>query len=198
MQMHIIKKENQKNFVLTDHTLINKEIDRSIKLYKWDFLLSTLPSGSYLVGGYIRDLILGRLNSEIDVDIIVPKNAIKIGKKIAEKFKGKLIILDKKRDVVRIIFKHISFDIASQVSPSIEIDLFSRDFSINAIAFSFEEKFLIDPSNGIKDLQISLLRTNSKKNILDDPLRILRCFRFVSELNFNVDENLMNFIKTYK
>ncbi len=198
MQMHIIKKENHKTHIPTDHTLIINEIERSMIFYDWQFILSSLPSGSFLVGGYIRDLILGRLKSEIDVDIIVPKNAIDIGKKIAYKFDGKFIILDDKRDIVRIIFKHISFDIASKISPSIEIDLLGRDFSINAIAFSLDKKFIIDPSNGIKDLKISLLRTNSKKNLLDDPLRILRCFRFVSELNFNIDINLINFIKTYK
>ncbi len=198
MQMHIIKNEDRKKHIFTDHTLIINEIERSIKFYNWDFILSSLPSESFLVGGYIRDLILGRLNSVIDVDIVVLKNAIKTGKKIADKFEGKFIILDEERDVVRIIFKHISIDIASQISPSIDIDLLSRDFSINAIAFSFEEKLLIDPSNGIKDLQLSFLRTNSKQNLLDDPLRILRCFRFVSELDLNVDVNLINFIKTYK
>ena len=196
--MHIIKKGDLKNHILIDHTLIINEIERSIKFYNWDFVLSSLPSGSCLVGGYIRDLILGRLNSLIDVDILVPKNAINVGKKIADKFEGKLIILDEARDVVRIIFKHISIDIASQISPSIDIDLLSRDFSINAIAFSFEEKLLIDPSNGIKDLKLSFLRTNSKQNLLDDPLRILRCFRFISELDFNVDLTLIDFIKTYK
>ena len=196
--MHIIKKGDLKNHILIDHTLIINEIERSIKFYNWDFVLSSLPSGSCLVGGYIRDLILGRLNSLIDVDILVPQNAINVGKKIADKFEGKLIILDEARDVVRIIFKHISIDIASQISPSIDIDLLSRDFSINAIAFSFEEKLLIDPSNGIKDLQLAFLRTNSKQNLVDDPLRILRCFRFVSELDFHIDMNLINFIKTYK
>jgi len=198
MQMHIIKKEKLKNHIPIDHTLIINEIERSIKFYNWDFILSSLPPGSFLVGGYIRDLILERLDSAIDVDIVVPNNAINVGKKISDKFEGKFIILDEKREIVRIVFKHISIDIASQVSPSIDIDLLSRDFSINAIAFSFEEKLLIDPSNGIKDLQHAFLRTNSKQNLLDDPLRILRCFRFVSELDFNVDVNLINFIKTYK
>ena len=198
MQMHIIKKEKLKNHILIDHTLIINEIERSIKFYNWEFILSSLPPGSFLVGGYIRDLILERLDSAIDVDIVVPNNAINVGKKISDKFEGKFIILDEKREIVRIVFKHISIDIASQVSPSIDIDLLSRDFSINAIAFSFEEKLLIDPSNGIKDLKLAFLRTNSNQNLLDDPLRILRCFRFVSELDFNVDVNLINFIKTYK
>ncbi len=198
MQMHISNQEKLKNPILTDHTLIIKEIDRSIKFYNWDFILPSLPSGSFLVGGYIRDLILCRLKSGIDVDIVVPKNAIEIGKKIVDNFEGKIVILDEKRDVVRIIFKHISIDIASQMSPSSKFDLLSRDFSINAIAFNFEKKILIDPSNGIKDLQLSLLRTNSKENLLDDPLRILRCFRFVSEFSFDIDENLINYIKIYK
>ena len=108
MQMHIIKKKIEKINIITDHTLINNEIDRSIKLYEWDFILSSLPSGSFLVGGYIRDLILGRLKAKIDVDIIVPENSIEIGKKIADNFKGKFIILDEVRKVVRIIFKNIT------------------------------------------------------------------------------------------
>ena len=196
--MHIIKKENQKSNILTDHTLINNQIEKSIKLYKWDFILSSLPSGSFLVGGYIRDLILKRLSSKIDVDIIVPRNAIEIGTNIAHDFKGKFIILDEVREVVRIIFKNITIDIATQISPSIKNDLLSRDFSINAIAFSFDKKLLIDPSHGIKDIQFSLLRTYSKKNLIDDPLRILRCFRFLSELNFDIDKKLIDYIKKYR
>ena len=56
--MHIIKKEDLKKHILTDHTPIINEIERSIKSYNWDFILSSLPSGSFLVGGYIRDLSL--------------------------------------------------------------------------------------------------------------------------------------------
>jgi len=57
---------------------------------------------------------------------------------------------------------------------------------------------LFDPLNGLKDLEISLLRTHSENNLLNDPLRILRCFRFVSELNFKIDLNLITFIKKNK
>jgi len=151
-----------------------------------------------LVGGFIRDIILGRKTEKVDVDIVVPLNAIEIGKKIADNIGSKFIILDEKRKVVRIIFNHIYIDIANQVSSTIKGDLSSRDFSINAIAFLFDKKCLYDPLNGLKDLEISLLRTNSENNLLNDPLRILRCFRFVSELNFKVDVNLINFIKKNK
>ena len=188
----------KKNNIYTDHTLIINELEKSIKIYNWDFILSFLPAGSFLVGGYITDIILGRMSLEVDVDIVVPSNAIDIGQRISDKFKGKFIVLDIEREVVRIIFNHISIDIANRISPTIEGDLKSRDFSINAIAFLFDENCLLDPLNGIKDIELSLLRTYSTKNLLDDPLRILRCFRFVSELNFNIDNNLINLIKKYR
>jgi len=187
-----------KSSIHTNHTLIIDELERSIKFHNLDLILGFLPKGSYLVGGYIRDIILGREPKKVDLDIVVPSNAIKIGKKIAENIGSKLIILDQKREVVRIILNHIYIDIANQVTTTIEGDLCSRDFSINSIAFLFDKKCLFDPFNGLKDLEISLLRTHSEKNLLKDPLRILRCFRFVSELNFKIDFNLINLIKKNK
>ena len=187
-----------KNNVLTDHTLIIDELESSIKIHNWNSILPFLPKGAYLVGGYIRDIILGRVNEKIDVDIVVPLNAIEIGKKISDNIDSKFIILDKKREVVRVIFNDIYIDIANQVSSTIEEDLSKRDLSINSIAFLFEKKCLLDPLNGLKDLQLSLLRTYSEDNLLNDPLRILRCFRFVSELNFKIDPKLVTFIKKNK
>ena len=67
--------------ILTDHTRIIDELERSMKFYNWDSILPFLPKGSYLVGGYIRDIILGKVNGEVDVDIVVPLNAIEIGKR---------------------------------------------------------------------------------------------------------------------
>ncbi len=187
-----------KKNILVDHTLIIDELERSIKFHKWNFILSFLPKGSYLVGGYIRDIILKRVTEEIDVDIVVPFNAIEIGKIISENINSKLIILDKEREVVRIILNHISIDIANQTSSTIEGDLSRRDFSINSIAFLFDKKLLFDPLNGLKDLECSLLKTYSEKNLLNDPLRILRSFRFVSELNFKIDLKLVDFLKKNK
>jgi len=187
-----------KSSILTDHTLIIDELETSIKFHNLDLIIGFLPKGSYLVGGYIRDIILGRATEKVDVDIVVPLNAIEIGKKIAESIESKFIILDEKREVVRIFLNNIDIDIATQVSSTVEGDLFSRDFSINSIAFLLDKKCLLDPLNGLKDLEISLLRSHSEKNLLNDPLRILRCFRFVSELNFEIDLNLITFIKKNK
>jgi len=187
-----------KNSIQTDHTLIIDELETRIKFHNLDVILSFLPKGSYLVGGFIRDIILGRETEKVDFDIVVPLNAFEIGKKISEKIGSKFIILDKKREIVRIIFNHIDIDIANQSSSTIEGDLYSRDFSINSIAFLFDKNCLFDPLNGLKDLEIYLLRTHSENNLLNDPLRILRCFRFVSEFNFKIDFNLIIFIKKNK
>ncbi len=187
-----------KSNIHTDHTLIIDELETRIKFHNLNLILGFLPKGSYLVGGYIRDIILGRETEKVDVDIVVPSNAIEIGKKIADSIGLKLIILDEKREVVRIILNQIYIDIANQVSSRIEGDLCSRDFSINSIAFLFDNKCLFDPLNGLKDLEISLLRTHSENNLLNDPLRILRCFRFVSELNFKIDQEIVDFIKKNK
>jgi len=187
-----------KNSIITDHTLIIDKLETSIKFHNLNFILGFLPIGSYLVGGYIRDIILGRETEKLDVDIVVPLNAIEIGKKIAYNIGSKFIILDEKRGVVRVILNHIYLDIANQVSSTIEGDLSSRDFSINSIAFLFDKKCLFDPLNGLKDLELSIIRTHFEKNLLNDPLRILRCFRFVSELNFKIDPNLIAFIKKNK
>ena len=82
---------------LKDHTLIIDEIETSIKFNNLNFILGFLPQGSYLVGGYIRDIILGRETEKIDFDIVVPYNAIEIGKKIADNIGSKFIILDEKK-----------------------------------------------------------------------------------------------------
>ena len=71
------------NNIIIDHTLIIDELERSIKFYDWNYILSFLPKGSYLVGGYIRDIVLKRVTEKMDVDIVVPSNAIKIGKMIS-------------------------------------------------------------------------------------------------------------------
>ena len=126
-----------KSSILTDHTLIINELETSIKFHNWNYILSCLPKGSYLVGGYLRDIILKRVTEEVDVDNVGPLNAIEIGKQIANNVGLKFLILDKKREVVRIVLNNIYIDIANQVSTSIEGDLCSRDFSINSIAFLF-------------------------------------------------------------
>ena len=157
------------------HSLIVSKLKDKIKNYQnLEIILSELPKGSILVGGFIRDLILDRLSLYPDVDIVIPNNSLEIGQNIAEKFSGKFLILDQDRNIVRILFRDFTVDIASQTHELLEEDLKSRDFTINSVGFSFNNEQLIDPANGICDINNSSLRSLRYENLLDDPLRILR------------------------
>ncbi len=181
------------------HSLIVSKLKDKIKNYQnLEIILSELPEESILVGGFIRDLILDRLSLYPDIDIVIPNNSLEIGQNIAEKFSGKFLILDQERNIVRIIFRNFTLDIASQTNELLAEDLKSRDFTINSIGFSFSNGKLTDPANGICDIKNSLLRSLRYENLLDDPLRILRCFRFVSELNFHIEPHILEFIKLNK
>ena len=181
------------------HSLIVSKLKDKIKNYQnLEIILSELPKGSILVGGFIRDLILDRLSLYPDIDIVIPINSLDIGKDIAEKFSGKFLILDQDRNIVRIIFRNFTVDIASQTHELLVEDLKSRDFTINSVGFSFNDGKLIDPAHGIRDMNDSLLRSFRDENLLDDPLRILRCFRFVSELNFHIEPRILEFIELNK
>ena len=181
------------------HSLIVSKLKDKIKNYQnLEIILSELPKGSILVGGFIRDLILDRLSLYPDIDIVIPNNSLDIGKDIAEKFSGKFLILDQDRNIVRIIFRNFTVDIASQTHELLVEDLKSRDFTINSVGFSIDDGKLIDPTHGIRDMNDSLLRCFRDENLLDDPLRILRCFRFVSELNFHIEPRILGFIELNK
>ena len=196
--MKIKNSHNDENLSI-QHSLIISKIKDKIKNHQnLEDILYELPRGSIVVGGYIRDIILDRLSPYPDIDVVIPNNSLEIGKSIAEKFSGKFLILDHDRNIVRIIFKYFIIDIAKQTHYLLEDDLKTRDFTINSIGFSFENQKLIDPTNGIYDLRNSLLRSLRSENLLYDPLRILRCFRFVSELNFNVEPQLLKFIEYNK
>ena len=196
--MKIKKILNNKNSFIQDFLLISK-IKQKIKNYQYlREILSELPNGSIIVGGFIRDIILERLSPYPDIDIVIPNNSQEIGKNIAVKFSGRFLILDKDRNIVRIVFKDFIIDIANQTHELLYEDLKSRDFTINSIGFSFANGKLIDPSNGIYDLKNSLLRSHNNANLLYDPLRILRYFRFFSELNFQIEPHIIEFIKLNK
>ena len=177
---------------------IENKIFKSIKQYNWGFILKELPLESILVGGYIRDLLLEHRNQILDIDIVVPENALEICKKISKKFNCKFVVLDEIRNVGRIIFKEFVIDIACRVGETIIEDLESRDFTINSIGFHINQRKIIDPQNGLIDLNLLRLNCPNKNNLIEDPLRILRFFRFYSEYDFEFEVSLINFITENK
>ena len=163
---------------------------------KDDFILSQINEG-YLVGGSVRDFLMGK--SFFDRDIAI-KEAKTFAEKIAKQFKGTLVVLDDKNQIYRVVLpdKINYLDISEIVGDSIEEDLTRRDFTINSIAYDLKRGKYIDISGGRDDLEKGILTHYKDSNFDDDPLRILRAFRFFAITGFAPSESLKKAIIKYK
>jgi len=156
----------------------------------------------YLVGGAIRDFYLGKEN--FDKDIIVDKvSAEEFAKSLAKSINATFVPLDEENKIYRLVLKDkINFiDIASPISGiidgTIEDDLKRRDLTINSIAINIKTFEILDFNKGIKDLKSKIIRHISEQNFIDDPLRLLRVYRFQGTLGFDLDKELITIIKKH-
>ncbi len=171
---------------------INK--NEIIKLIKPALAKESMPV--YLVGGYIRDLLLGKTST--DIDIAVPAgHACNIAKNLADTINGYFIELDAMNKIYRVVLENKKdyIDIADCAGENIEKDLLRRDFTINAIAYELSTDLLIDICEGQKDLKRKIIKEISVENLLDDPIRLLRAFRFQSTLGFSLSDTIMQIVK---
>lgn len=157
----------------------------------------------YLVGGIVRDIFLGQ--NSADIDIVLEGNSLEFAAHVIPKFP-----VSKHRFTERFLTYNIftkigtNIDIASFreeryeypgalpcVAPSsIENDYIRRDFSINAMYISFDEKAeLYDPLNALEDLKNKVIRIIHDKSFEDDPTRIFRAVKFAARYNFSFEEN---------
>jgi tRNA nucleotidyltransferase (CCA-adding enzyme) len=147
--------------------------------------------GVYLVGGYIRDALMGLRSS--DRDYIVDGDLKAFVNEIRDIFGGTIIEF-KREGFIRLGFREgLTFDF-SKPQGSLTEDLSKRDFTINAIAWSPEEG-MIDIYNGAADITRKIIRCISKDNLIADPLRILRAYRFAAQFNGSIETNTHNYIK---
>ena len=151
---------------------------------KDDFILSELRDG-YLVGGAVRDFLLGKTSYDRDIAI---KNAGKFARKLAEKFDATFITLDEEFEIYRLVLpdKLNYLDISEIQGENIEDDLKRRDFTINAIAYNLKNDSFVDVTGGLEDLKNGVLRHIKDENFEEDPLRILRAFRFAAVTGFTM------------
>ena len=169
---------------------------------------------SFVVGGFVRDVLLGSKN--FDVDIVVEGNALEFGSVLAKKLKGTLVvhrkfgtatvITDWPKGVKRPALAGAKFKIDLATArkekyekpaalPTVEFsslkdDLSRRDFSVNAMAASLNSKTfgqLIDFFNGLADLKNKRIRVLHEASFVDDPTRIFRAVRFEQRFSFKID-----------
>ncbi|MDX2230424.1 MAG: CCA tRNA nucleotidyltransferase [Leptolyngbyaceae cyanobacterium bins.349] len=153
----------------------------------WPFALDWLPDSAFLVGGSVRDALLGRHSDYLDLDFVLPDGVVETARAIARHHKAGFVLLDAERQIARVVFPQGTADFAQQVGPTLEADLWRRDFTINAIAYNPQLDRFVDPLQGCIDIEKRLIRMVSAENLAEDPLRLLRAYRQAAQLGFHLD-----------
>lgn len=165
----------------------------------------------HAAGGPVRDWLLGR--TAADLDLVVPSGAVGLARRFAGETGGRFVLLDEGEGVARIVFPDLILDFSQYRggATTIEADLAERDFTVNALAVpaalvpgilrrvgvperAAMEAAVIDPRGGLEDLARGVIRAISRRNLIDDPLRLLRAFRFRAQLSFGIDPGTLAWI----
>jgi len=147
----------------------------------------------YLVGGYVRDLMLGR--GTRDIDIAVEGSALEVARRVAVGLGGAFVPLDRERGIARVVGEGFSLDFVP-LKGEISVDLAGRDFTIDAMALTLDGQ-VVDPFGGRKDLEARLIRALREEAFEEDPARLLRAVRLAGELGFDIDGGTRAWISSH-
>lgn len=194
---------------------INLNQNKNLKLFKIISEAAERNNQSvYIVGGYVRDLLMKR-KASTDIDFVTEQSGIELAQNVAQDIDPKLkVSVFKTYGTAMIKYKDLELEFVGARKESytensrkpeveggsLEDDQKRRDFTINAMAISLnKDNFgeLIDPFNGIDDLEKEILRTplEPAQTYSDDPLRMMRAVRFASTLSFTIEENSLQAIQ---
>jgi len=135
-------------------------------------------AGAWIVGGAARDLLLGR--ADPDVDLAVSADPYALAEKLAREGFGTFVPLSDSSPRVARLAGRRDIDLAAVEGAGISEDLRRRDFTVNAVAIGLAARDWTDPLGGVEDLAAGRLRAISERNLVDDPLRVLRGARLMA------------------
>ena len=166
---------------------MTQTFDSGLSPHTWPFDWKMLPTDAYLVGGAVRDGLLKRESKYLDLDFVLLDQAVNTAQRIANHYKAGFVLLDRDRQIARVVFANATVDFAQAQGNTLDTDLQRRDFTINAIAYHPGTTTFIDPHQGQADLQQGVIRMISPQNLQDDPLRLLRGYRQAAQLHFTIE-----------
>ena len=164
----------------------------------------------FLVGGILRDLLLGRRKDTLDLDFCLKSRAIDFGRLLSRRMRAGFVVLDAERGACRVvkITKRgmLTLDFTDFRGRTLEDDLLHRDFSINSMALSLEDAvsnhglddLLCDPLGGRDDLKRGIIKVVNKSAFKEDPIRILRIYSFSASLRFDIDKAALKLARLEK
>lgn len=197
--MHMHPTSEEDSILEGDASLMARQLMTRLQPQRWPIPLDRLPVGTVLVGGAVRDGLLNRLPEHPDLDMVVPADALGQVRKLSQEFGGSCVVLDRDRDMARLVLGRWTIDLARQEGDALTADLMRRDYRINAIALTLTtEPKLVDPSGGIPDLRDQRITAIHEQNLLDDPLRLLRAIRLSSELSMTIDQGTLEMIARHR
>jgi poly(A) polymerase len=172
-------------------------------ILKINSLSKKRKSQVYLVGGFLRDIFLGRKREKLDLDFAVNKDAIGLARAFAKQTKSGFVVLDKEHGCARVIHKDITLDFTDFRGKDLKEDLLHRDFTINTLALKLPagnniKKSLIDYYGALEDLKLGLIKITSAKSFSEDYLRILRAFSLSAMFSFKIDKKTLSLAKKGK
>jgi tRNA nucleotidyltransferase (CCA-adding enzyme) len=164
----------------------------------WPLPPQAFPADAALVGGAVRDALLGRTATRPDLDLVVSGEAIALARRLARRHGGSCVVLDAERDMARLVLAGWTIDLARREGPDLDTDLSRRDYSANAIALPLRPGArLQDPTGGLEALRQKRLVAVSEANLLADPLRLLRGVRLAWELELELDAGSEDWIRRH-
>ena len=150
-----------------------------------------VPNKIWLVGGAVRDLLLGKAVK--DLDFVMADGSARLAKKVRKHFEGVSYSLDDERQTARVILRmgepdELIMDFASFIGENLEEDLRQRDFTINSMAVDLDDlNQVYDPLSGMDDLEGKKLRLSCPNSLNNDPLRVIRLVRMLRTYGLEID-----------
>lgn len=195
---------------------VEKGLEKTLPVYILNYLKKAgniakeLGYNAYIVGGVVRDMVLGYEN--LDIDIVIEGDGVKFARRFAKEYSARVAVHEVFKTATVIFKNGLKIDVATAreeyyklpgalptvEQSSIQLDLYRRDFTINTLAIKLNNRFgeLLDFFGGLKDIKEKKIRVLHMLSFVEDPTRMFRAVRFSARFGFEIGQQTDRLIKS--